>query len=223
MIFTPNILFEEPNLINPAYILQEAEKVVGGSLDVTEPVPTMEILLGRRGYRLHPKVKEKVNAYVTLGSAPSVTEWQVFELLANTVIDGEYSESQRPPSFIETVLTLDLLAEKLAPFSVEEALSEEVKRYIGTVWKFRGGLVFPKDYEYLDKYIFATPSGTKLIPDQERARKIADKFISAKYPLSAFRETTDGVLAARIQMLEEGRKLFRTEHYISKELFFNIP
>ncbi|MCC7572201.1 MAG: hypothetical protein KO464_02285 [Candidatus Methanofastidiosum sp.] len=223
MNFTPKELFEEPNLINPLYIIQEAERLLGASLDVSEPVTTMEYLLGQRNYRVHPKVKEKLHAFITLGSIPSLTEWQVFELVANTVIDGEYLETQRPPSFIETVLTLDLLTIKLAPIAVKDSLSEEVKRYIGTVWKFRGGLVFPKDYAFLDEYIFATPSGTKLKPEQERARKIADKFISAKYPLSAFKETTDGVLAARIQMLEEGRKMFRIEHYISKDLFFNIP
>jgi len=223
MLFTKEVLFENPNLVSPKVILQEAEVILNAKLPLYIGVGTVDYMLDLKGIKLHPTVKEKLQAYRTLFTPSTTQEWQVFELVANTIIDGEYLETQRPPSFIEAILCLDLLADAIPHKKVEAMLSDEVKRYLGTVWKFRGGLVFPKDYAFLDKYIFATVTKAEVTPEQERARRVADKFVTAKYPVSAFRETVDGVLAGRIHLIEEGRKMFKDQGYISKDLFFNIP
>jgi hypothetical protein len=128
---------------DPRIILKYCQELAG-PVDYSDPwkVDAWLVEVERKlGEPLHPTVVEKLRAYFQVLTNPKVfQEWQIFEPVANCLIDGICNtEYMSPPSELELLF----MGYVMTRDRIEFPISDEVKTYVRTLWTKQYGYSKP--------------------------------------------------------------------------------
>jgi len=213
------------SLHNPRLVVRAIELALNISGWPKYEISLYEELLSRIHINLSDTARMKLQALKSLDvSVIPLTEWHAFEAVATTIIDGVAdTDDATIPSVVETILTLDLIQDIVPAYRLEAALSDEVKRYIGKVWKYHGYLYFPEDYEFLNGYVMCGTGEPEITTEQLAAYRfwLQMRRVVEQIPLvEEYRDTVFGVAAVRMYRLQYGRDFFREKGYVTPGILY---
>lgn len=127
-------LLTEQSEADPKLVFKAAQQVAG-FVDIKDPesVDAWFVELKRKlNEKLHPTVEQKLRAYFNMLTNPLVyQEWQIFEPVANCLMDGVCNtEYVNPPSEQELLFFGYIMTRENIDFEI----SDEVKKYVQTLW-----------------------------------------------------------------------------------------